>query len=488
MADNKHYLDEGGVKALWTVMNREFPRLAESDKVPSRYLPSYVDDVVEIEDRLKIIGVDDTDYNDDAMQAELIAFLDTISSATYSKIEGDEIMGVYYINYYGLFVLKVISEADGVSSETHYFSWEPITEGEGDNAVVVYPGSSDYGVVKSAAITNGSVSITQGITASEWYFYNKINTQDYYALDTDDNLSKYAFESGKIYLNKSLNKTYRWSGSQLVEVGGGVALGETSETAFRGDHGAWIYNSIMQGNPDVVTPVITISWTYYKNTDTSNATPVTPEKNAGTATSPQIEIGYRAKYTATWKWTATSGKKNPTATSGTFGTTLPLSGVTYPTDKPLTDTVMATTTISQTVTAPKQGLVVSNNAVVAPSGTDSASASHKITFLYKRYWGVTTASSITESLIEGLANSELTSTKSKTITGVTAAKGEYYVIAYPTALGALSSIIQDGATPVLSAFTRTTVSVTNAAGYTQDYYVYRSNNVGAFTNAKLALS
>lgn len=485
MADNKNYLDEGGVKTLWNVMKREFPRLDESSKVPSRYLPSYVDDVVEIEDRLKIIGVDDTDYNEEAMQGKLMEFLDTISSSKYSKRDGDDIRGVYYINYYGLFILKVISEEDGVSSETNYFSWEPITEGEGDNAVVVYPGSSDYGVVKSAAITNGSVSITQGITASEWYFYNKINTQDYYALDADDNLSKYAFESGKIYLNKSLNKTYRWSGSQLVEVGGGVSLGETSETAFRGDHGAWIYNSIMQGNPAVVTPVITISWTYYKNADTSNATAVTPEKNVGTAASPQIEIGYRAKYTATWKWTTESGKKNPTATSGTFGTTLPSSGVASASK---TTTVTATTTISQTVTAPKQGLVVSNNAVVAPSGTDSVSASHKITFLYKRYWGVTTATTITESIIKDLKDSELTSSKSKTITGVTAQKGEYYVIAYPTALGELSGIIQNGATPVLDAFTRTTVSVTNAAGYAQNYYVYRTNKDGAFTSAKLALS
>lgn len=482
MADNKNYLDEGGVKALWTVMNREFPRLDESDKVPSRYLPSYVDDVVEIEDRLKIIGVDDTDYNDDAMQAELMAFLDTISSATYSKIEGDEIMGVYYINYYGLFVLKVISEADGVSSETHYFSWEPITEGEGDNAVVVYPGSSDYGVVKSAAITNGSVSITQGITASEWYFYNKINTQDYYALDTDDNLSKYAFESGKIYLNKSLNKTYRWSGSQLVEVGGGVALGETAETAFRGDHGAWIYNSIMQGNPTLVSPVITISWTYFKYDGTTSAT---PEKNDGTASAPKIEIGYKAKYTGTFKWTAASDKKNPTSTSGTFGTTLPASGVASASK---TATVSTNTTISQKLVAPKQGLIVSNGAVTAPTGNDATSASVAITFLYKRYIGVTTASSITESVIKGLSSSELTSSKSKTITGVTANGTQYYVIAYPKALGALTGIIQDGATPVLSAFTQTTVSVTNAAGYTQDYYVYRSNNVGAFTNAKLALS
>ena len=45
-------------------------------------------------------------------------------------------------------------------------------------------------------------------------------------------------ESGKIYLSISDNKSYRWSGSQYVEISSSLALGETSSTAYAGDKGA----------------------------------------------------------------------------------------------------------------------------------------------------------------------------------------------------------------------------------------------------------
>lgn len=48
-------------------------------------------------------------------------------------------------------------------------------------------------------------------------------------------------ESGKIYVDTSDNKTYRWSGSGYVEISPSLALGETSSTAYRGDRGAAAY-------------------------------------------------------------------------------------------------------------------------------------------------------------------------------------------------------------------------------------------------------
>lgn len=44
-------------------------------------------------------------------------------------------------------------------------------------------------------------------------------------------------ESGKIYLSISDNKSYRWGGSQYVEISSSLALGETSSTAYAGDKG-----------------------------------------------------------------------------------------------------------------------------------------------------------------------------------------------------------------------------------------------------------
>ena len=44
-------------------------------------------------------------------------------------------------------------------------------------------------------------------------------------------------ETGKIYVTKDTNLTYRWSGSQYVKISESLALGETSSTAYPGDKG-----------------------------------------------------------------------------------------------------------------------------------------------------------------------------------------------------------------------------------------------------------
>ena len=49
-------------------------------------------------------------------------------------------------------------------------------------------------------------------------------------------------EAGKVYVDKETNKTYRWGGSAYVEISASLALGETSATAFRGDHGKTAYD------------------------------------------------------------------------------------------------------------------------------------------------------------------------------------------------------------------------------------------------------
>lgn len=48
-------------------------------------------------------------------------------------------------------------------------------------------------------------------------------------------------ETGKIYIDTTTNKTYRWSGSTYVEISASLALGTTSSTAYRGDYGNVAY-------------------------------------------------------------------------------------------------------------------------------------------------------------------------------------------------------------------------------------------------------
>ncbi len=61
-------------------------------------------------------------------------------------------------------------------------------------------------------------------------------------------------ESAKIYVALDTNLAYRWSGSAYIEISPGVALGETSSTAYRGDRGKTAYeHSQKTGNPHGVT-------------------------------------------------------------------------------------------------------------------------------------------------------------------------------------------------------------------------------------------
>lgn len=62
-------------------------------------------------------------------------------------------------------------------------------------------------------------------------------------------------ETGKIYVDASTNKTYRWSGTAYVEISASLALGETSATAYRGDRGkvAYEHSQTVSGNPHRVT-------------------------------------------------------------------------------------------------------------------------------------------------------------------------------------------------------------------------------------------
>lgn len=101
---------------------------------------------------------------------------------------------------------------------------------------------------------------------------------------------------------------------------------------------------------------------------------------------------------------------------------------------------------------------------------------HPVAFYNYIYYGVLSkASGFTESDIESLtpgSSPELSNTKSRTIT-VAPGSGEYIIYALPVRLGTVTFTV-GGFTGGFSA--PETVSITNSAGYTEDYYVYASEN------------
>lgn len=206
-----------------------------------------------------------------------------------------------------------------------------------------------------------------------------------YVDDVEEYTSLSAFpptgEDGKIYVAEDSNLTYRWSGSGYVPLNPTLALGETSQTAYRGDRGktAYDHSQITTGNPHGTTA-----------TDVG-AVPVSTTVNGkalnGNITLDADDIGARAN---TWMPTAgdvgavpTSRTVNSKALSTNITLTASDVGAASAADveaaKPLLRTAMLTTSgwssNSQTVTV--SGVVASSSAqliYVSPANKASATA------------------------------------------------------------------------------------------------------------------
>lgn len=109
----------------------------------------------------------------------------------------------------------------------------------------------------------------------------------------------------------------------------------------------------------------------------------------------------------------------------------------------------------------------------ASAGAENASSSRSIAFYNNIFWGVSSkASSFLESDVEGLASYSVSNSKGRSIT-VAPGVGEYIIYAFPVRLGTVVFWVGgfEGGFQAPE-----TVSLTNSAGYTEDYYVYRSTN------------
>lgn len=88
--------------------------------------------------------------------------------------------------------------------------------------------------INSKGAPNGLASLNESgiIPSAQLPSY----VDDVIEVDTFSNLPG-TRESGKIYIVQDTNLTYRWSGTDYVEISKSLALGETSSTAYPGDKG-----------------------------------------------------------------------------------------------------------------------------------------------------------------------------------------------------------------------------------------------------------
>jgi len=104
-------------------------------------------------------------------------------------------------------------------------------------------------------------------------------------------------------------------------------------------------------------------------------------------------------------------------------------------------------------------------------GVNTASASTTVGFLNKRYWGTSVNTTLNNAQVLSLS-SELSGTRvqTKTIDG----GGAYIYLAYPTSFG-LPNMKVNGLE--FTAITTVTLSFTNSHGFTENYYIIRTNTV-----------
>ena len=195
-----------------------------------------------------------------------------------------------------------------------------------------------------------------------------------------------------------------------------------------------------------------------------------------------LENGYSVSWSGSFKWNSSTGCKNPERTDGDLGSTLPFDGQNSNTTN-ITG-ITSNRSITQNLYAEKKGLLINGEKVINATGEDKSYKSMTVTFKHNLFKGSVTSPTPTGEQVYALTG-ELVASRAKTVSEVTTTTGQYYVYAYPKSLGDLTSIIQNGSIPVLSAFNKTNVTYTNAAGLSITLNVYTSANDGAFTNATL---
>lgn len=110
--------------------------------------------------------------------------------------------------------------------------------------------------INSKGAPNGLASLNESgiIPSAQLPSY----VDDVIEIDTFSNLPGTG-ESGKIYIVQDTNLTYRWSGTDYVEISKSLALGETSSTAYPGDKGKATTDKLNRIPDKLITDTVNVN-------------------------------------------------------------------------------------------------------------------------------------------------------------------------------------------------------------------------------------
>ena len=167
--------------------------LDESGKIASSFLPSYMDDVLEF---ARIEEGTELDGN--------VNLDNNVQGSYYSTDSGCE---VFYWAYASRFMLRSVVIIRGEENVNYYDTW--------------------------------------------------LDSDKFQSPVTIGGLLFQVPQSGKVFLCKDNNKSYRWSGSTLAVIGGDLALGETPSTAFPGNRGVALEQAVASQSEVVIKRIST---------------------------------------------------------------------------------------------------------------------------------------------------------------------------------------------------------------------------------------
>lgn len=378
-------------------------------------------------------------------------------------------------------------------------------------------GYDNVDMLQSFVTTNPSSNMRIGQK-----FYNTTTKKIFTATSATTGVETAVEGGDKIYINITENKSYRWTGATMVAVGdgSGVALGTTSSTAFRGDYGNTLYTNFgsgtnLQGTKYARDFFYNMSlFNSLANTSILKDLVVQPEANFVRLQNDIVYLigevntgdGYDIPAATTTKagvMTADMYKTLQEIEKAVFQLELsvvPSRDQTFEVGSDYTPTisllvkrkgtnitqsasisVVGNPSLSGTLSSDHQQWVPSKAVsvnqkltITATYNGQSVSKVYNIYFKYKKYWGVSTSASLTDSQVIALAGSTWADSKAMGATTFDCTGGKYVYYVIPDVLGTPEFWVGGLKNTDINVGN---ITVTNASGGSARYLIMRLANI-----------
>lgn len=322
-------------------------------------------------------------------------------------------------------------------------------------------------------------------------------------------------ESDKIYVRLTDSTLWRWSGSTMAQVNGGLVLGTTSTTAFRGDYGNTLYTNfgsstnltatqaardffgkITPANEIYITGISVESHTtnleiaelrrFFNGTSASTMSAILPSattEKAGVMTAEMYKTLQEIEL-ATFPLEMTLGG------AGTYevgSSTKPVVSIYIKrkgesVNAGSTITVTSTPTMAGSLNSAKDTWTASSNittttniTIKADYGSQSVTKSLIYSFKYKKYWGTSASATLTNANILALTGNTWADSRAMNATNFDCTGGKYPYYVIPASIYTGLEVWVGGLknTDIVVS----DITLTNASGASAAYKVIRLANM-----------